>query len=274
MLLERPERDPIVESFRAGAIGVVCRAEPIEALWKCLESVHRGKIWAKDDELKFVLEELASSPAVRALVHGDACALNERERNIVRLVAEGLTNRQIAAELGLNEHTLKSCLQNLFAKLGVSSRAEMVFAASVRAVAEASDPLALEVRGDCRSNDRARYDSYSRAAAHALPFAQLAVGKMCLEGRGTSRDLVAAYAWFLLAEDSARQVVRSSKDHRESLAASMSEEEIAAAEHRASELGKEPPLGSLTTARKVRNSQSGCTVEKDLGVHRKHALIA
>lgn len=120
MLLERPERAAVVEAFRAGATGVFCRAEPIEALCKCIESVHRGKVWANDGELRFVLEELGNSPALRVLVQGEPCSLAGREQKIVRLVAEGFTNRQIAAELGLNEHTLKSSLQRLFDKLGVS----------------------------------------------------------------------------------------------------------------------------------------------------------
>lgn len=44
MLLECQEREEIVEAFRAGATGVFCRAQPIEVLCKCIESVHRGKI--------------------------------------------------------------------------------------------------------------------------------------------------------------------------------------------------------------------------------------
>jgi two-component system nitrate/nitrite response regulator NarL len=44
----------------------------------------------------------------------------------VRLVAEGLTNRQISAELGLSEHTVRNYLFKIFDKLGVSTRVELV----------------------------------------------------------------------------------------------------------------------------------------------------
>ncbi|MGT2461959.1 helix-turn-helix domain-containing protein [Sinomonas atrocyanea] len=52
--------------------------------------------------------------------------LGEREEEVLRLLAGGLRNRAIAAELGLSENTVKFHLRNLFRKLGVSSRAEAV----------------------------------------------------------------------------------------------------------------------------------------------------
>ena len=275
MLLERPERAAVVEAFRAGATGVFCRAEPIEALCKCIESVHTGKVWANDEELRFVLEELGNSPALRVLVQGEPCSLAGREQKIVRLVAEGFTNRQIAAELGLNEHTLKSSLQRLFDKLDVSSGAEMVFAASVSAVAEASDPIALEQRGDRQPTDRARYNSYSRAAEYSLPFAQLAVGEMCLEGRGTTRDAVAAYAWFLVAGESSKRVLSTSNAYLESLAAAMTDEQVAEAEHRASQwLTRHPQQRESFAAQKCREPRNGSAPPKSRVPRPKHALIA
>jgi DNA-binding NarL/FixJ family response regulator len=55
-------------------------------------------------------------------VHRRADALTDREREVLRLVATGLTNRQIAAELVLSEHTVARHLQNIFLKLDLSSR--------------------------------------------------------------------------------------------------------------------------------------------------------
>ena len=52
--------------------------------------------------------------------------LAKREEDVVRLVAEGMTNREIAGELGLSEHTVKNYLFRIFDKLGISSRVELV----------------------------------------------------------------------------------------------------------------------------------------------------
>ena len=61
------------------------------------------------------LERLAAAPAE---THG----LSARELEVLRLVAAGRTNRQIAAELVVSEHTVARHMQNIFGKLGVSSR--------------------------------------------------------------------------------------------------------------------------------------------------------
>jgi DNA-binding NarL/FixJ family response regulator len=52
--------------------------------------------------------------------------LTPREEQVVALVAEGLSNRDTARELGLSEHTVKKYLFRIFDKLGISSRVELV----------------------------------------------------------------------------------------------------------------------------------------------------
>jgi DNA-binding CsgD family transcriptional regulator len=52
--------------------------------------------------------------------------LSRREQEVVRCVAEGLSNREIAQRLGLTEHTVKNYLFRIFDKLGVSKRVEVV----------------------------------------------------------------------------------------------------------------------------------------------------
>jgi DNA-binding NarL/FixJ family response regulator len=52
--------------------------------------------------------------------------LTPREEQVVALVAEGLSNRQVATELKLSEHTVKKYLFRIFEKLGISTRVELV----------------------------------------------------------------------------------------------------------------------------------------------------
>ena len=53
--------------------------------------------------------------------------LSKREMDVVRSLAEGLTNREIAQRLGLSQHTIKNYLFRVYDKLGVSSRLELLF---------------------------------------------------------------------------------------------------------------------------------------------------
>ncbi len=134
VLLDASERAAVVEAFRAGAHGVFCRTEPFRLLPKCIQCVHRGQVWASSSELHFVLEALAK-PAFPNLQTNAGALLSAREMDVVRCVAEGLTNREIAQRLKLTEHTVKNYLFRIFDKLGVSSRVEVVLYALGNGVA-------------------------------------------------------------------------------------------------------------------------------------------
>ena len=125
VMLDHSERSAVVEAFRAGARGVFCRTEPFHRLAKCIECVNSGQVWASSSELHFLLEALAQ-PALATFRTPADCPLSAREFDVVRCVAEGLTNRQIAQRLKLTEHTVKNYLFRIFDKLEVSSRVEVV----------------------------------------------------------------------------------------------------------------------------------------------------
>lgn len=125
VMLDHSEPATVVHAFRAGAHGIFCRTEPLALLTKCIECVHAGQVWASSSELHFLLEAL-SKPGTANLRHLEHAPLSARESDVVRCVAEGLTNREIAARLKLTEHTVKNYLFRIFDKLGVSSRVEVV----------------------------------------------------------------------------------------------------------------------------------------------------
>jgi DNA-binding NarL/FixJ family response regulator len=126
MLLDSPEKTQVIEAFRSGARGVFCRTESLKLLAKSIKCVHEGQIWASSAELHYLLEAM-SEPAPMSFLsaNGDAL-LSARELDVVRCVAEGLSNREIAQRLSLREHTVKNYLFRIFDKLGVSSRVEVV----------------------------------------------------------------------------------------------------------------------------------------------------
>ncbi len=127
VLLERPDRESVVNAFRSGARGLFCFYDsPFRMLCKCIESVHRGQVWANSEQLQYLLDALTQVPSLRVVDSGGRKLLTPREEQVVALVADGLSNREISRELGLSENTVKKYLFRIFDKLGVSSRVELV----------------------------------------------------------------------------------------------------------------------------------------------------
>jgi two-component system nitrate/nitrite response regulator NarL len=126
LLMDTSNPAAVVEAFRCGARGVFSRTESSTALAKCISSVHHGQVWANSTELRYLIEALRESEPVRLVDSGGQALLSKREQDVVRCVAEGLSNREIASCLKLTEHTVKNYLFRIFDKLGVSSRVEVV----------------------------------------------------------------------------------------------------------------------------------------------------
>lgn len=128
MLLDRPEKYLVVEAFRSGAKGVFIRADyEFAALCKCVHRVHQGQVWADSQQLGFVLEAFSSDLSSQWTERAKPSHLiSKRERDVVRLVVDGLSNREIAKELSLSEHTVKNYVFRVFDKVGVSNRVELV----------------------------------------------------------------------------------------------------------------------------------------------------
>ena len=121
-----PDRELVIEAFRFGADGVFCRNSPFDQLCKSVDAVSRGQIWANATELRYVLDEFTRAPKHLKVDRTVENRMTKREADVVRLAVEGLSNREIARELGLTEHTVKNYLFRIFDKLGVSNRVELV----------------------------------------------------------------------------------------------------------------------------------------------------
>jgi two-component system nitrate/nitrite response regulator NarL len=147
LLMDTTKRPAVVEAFRSGVRGVFSRTESPKTLAKCICSVHKGQIWANSAELHYVIEALCESAPMRLVDASGDAILSKREEDVVRCVAEGLSNREIAQRLTLTEHTVKNYLFRIFDKLGASSRVEVVlYAFSVR------KDLVGPVAGSLRAN--------------------------------------------------------------------------------------------------------------------------
>jgi two-component system nitrate/nitrite response regulator NarL len=125
MLIDSFERDIVVEAFRRGAHGVISRDELFETLCECVRAVHQGQIWVRAEELHFLIDALVESASPRFLNAKGVALLTKQESGIVRLVAEGLTNRDIARQLSLSENTVRNYMFRIFDKVGTSNRVEL-----------------------------------------------------------------------------------------------------------------------------------------------------
>jgi two-component system nitrate/nitrite response regulator NarL len=127
ILLNQASHQSVIQAFRSGARGVFSRQQPMAEFLDCVEHVRKGFIWAGREQTNSLLQALKSIPAPNPFTAGDSPSLTARELEVVQYAATGKTNKTIASELGLSEHTVKNYLFRAFEKLGVSSRVELLF---------------------------------------------------------------------------------------------------------------------------------------------------
>lgn len=131
ILLNQSAHDTVIKSFRSGARAVFSREHSMVEFIDCVEHVSKGFIWAGSKETRYLLDALRSIPSPSAGLE-TSLPLTERELQVVRCAAKGKTNKVIASELGLSEHTIKNYLFRAFDKLGVSNRVELLFYLTMR----------------------------------------------------------------------------------------------------------------------------------------------
>jgi DNA-binding NarL/FixJ family response regulator len=115
--------DEVVEAIRLGAQGVVLKEASPDALLECVRHVYRGDQWIDRDTIarafgRVLLRESAAKEAGKLLT--------PREIEIVGMIAQGLRNKVVAERLSISEGTVKIHLHNIYEKLGVDGRLELV----------------------------------------------------------------------------------------------------------------------------------------------------
>ena len=120
--------DEVSEAVTLGVAGLVLKESSPDVLVECVRQVAAGHQWIRHESFVSAL-----AGAVRAQASpGPQTTLTPRELEIVRLVAEGLRNKEIAERLSITEGTVKVHLHKAYDKLGVDSRIELVLAAQYK----------------------------------------------------------------------------------------------------------------------------------------------
>jgi DNA-binding NarL/FixJ family response regulator len=203
MLIDSSKREMVLEAFRAGARGVLCRNESTDRLSKSVRGVHQGQIWANSQQMAIAVEGLATGREVQAVDAGGLNLLSKRETEVVRCLAQGFTNREIAEKLGLSQHTVKNYLFRVFDKLGVSSRVELLFMTlSHETSSESGFRNFLKNCVELTLHDDASFAACQRSAEQGFPIAQLIMAQVYLTRKASPSDLSRAYTWCLVLVDS------------------------------------------------------------------------
>jgi DNA-binding NarL/FixJ family response regulator len=126
VLLERSEDHLVTSAFSAGAKGVFVPAtDGVKMLCRCVRQVSAGQVWASSAQLHLLLDTYTKYAPLHVVNSEGARLLTKREEEVVQLVRDGLTNREIAKALQLSEYTVRNNLFRIFDKLGVSTRVEL-----------------------------------------------------------------------------------------------------------------------------------------------------
>ena len=108
----------VLATFRAGANGYVLKTAQSSDLLRAVKQVAAGKSVLDPEIAPKVIANMAGARSVEPL--------SQRELDVVRAAAKGWTNREIAQALDISDRTVQGHLANIFAKLQVSSRTEVV----------------------------------------------------------------------------------------------------------------------------------------------------
>jgi two-component system nitrate/nitrite response regulator NarL len=228
-LLDSSARESVVEAFWSGAHGVFVRSSSFRTLGKCISCVRQGQIWASSEQIRLVLESLTRSALPRLVKNNTTNLLTRREQDVLRCLAEGLSNREIAQRLLISRHTVKNYLLHIFEKLGVSSRVEALLHTYVpdRPLATKIVAAHPEMENDLLTAATNRLlEFYRLGAGQGVLPAQLELGNSHQKGRPRQSDPVSDYVWHELARTTSDRLSANSREARDRLATSMTPEQL------------------------------------------------
>lgn len=116
-------------AIRLGASGIFLKSEAPHQLVLAIRVVASGGVWLKPHIVRMMADEsIARFPHAMPPIKGEGCAnlLSDREERVLMGILRGLTNRNIAENLGLSESSVKTAVQQLFYRTGVRTRGQLV----------------------------------------------------------------------------------------------------------------------------------------------------
>lgn len=106
----------VVRAVRAGAIGYLLKDTQSDELIRSIKAASEGQVQLSPQAAEMLVQEVRTPDSPEKL--------SERETDVLRLIAEGKSNKEIAGELFLGEKTIKTHVSNILSKLGLNSRTQ------------------------------------------------------------------------------------------------------------------------------------------------------
>jgi len=101
--------------------GVLSETTDLDLFKKALQAISQGQVWVDNHKIKALVNH-----ADRVMAAGQDESLSKKEREIVMLISQGLTNREIASIICISEKTVKTHISRIFRKMNVSRRSQLV----------------------------------------------------------------------------------------------------------------------------------------------------
>jgi two-component system, NarL family, nitrate/nitrite response regulator NarL len=117
------DRD-VADALQAGACGFLAKDTPIDSLVVAIHAAARGAAWLSPKAAEVVLGRIRSAPPQQERDLATIEQLSSRELDVLRLIANGMENAEIAAELNISPRTAKNHVSNILTKLGLPSRVQ------------------------------------------------------------------------------------------------------------------------------------------------------
>jgi DNA-binding NarL/FixJ family response regulator len=117
------DRD-VAAVLEAGAVGFLAKDTPIDSLVVAIHAAANGAAWLSPRAAEVVLGRIRSAPVAEPADVAGLEQLSERELDVLRLIANGLENAEIAEALDISPRTAKNHVSNILAKLGLASRVQ------------------------------------------------------------------------------------------------------------------------------------------------------
>jgi DNA-binding NarL/FixJ family response regulator len=130
----------VFDALRLGASGFLLKTSPPRLLPTAVREVHAGETMLSSELTQRLIQRFASAPVPRHTIPDALAVLTPRELDVLRQVARGLSNSEIAAELFVSEATVKTHVVRILAKLRLRDRTQAAVAAYEHGLITASRP--------------------------------------------------------------------------------------------------------------------------------------